>query len=79
LDLRLPIGGLFTIFGAILAVFGLVANKAIYSASLGINVNLDWGVVLLVFGGLMLAFALKAKPEDDDEKKELGSGTDKPF
>ena len=60
LDLRLPIGLMFTIFGVMLAVYGLVSNDAMYATSLGINVNLWWGLVLLVFGLVMLGFALKA-------------------
>ena len=60
LDLRLPIGLMFSIFGAMLVVFGLVADPAIYARSLGVNVNLWWGLVLLVFGLVMLAFALRA-------------------
>jgi hypothetical protein len=38
-------------------VFGLLADKAIFQKSLGINVDLDWGVILLVFGVGMLAWA----------------------
>jgi len=60
LDVRWPIGGMFTIFGAILTVYGLVSNRAIYEKSLGINVNLWWGIVLLVFGLVMLGFAYRA-------------------
>ncbi|HEV2751853.1 MAG TPA: hypothetical protein VGV12_15130 [Gemmatimonadales bacterium] len=61
LDLRLPIGLLFTIYGGIFVVFGLTSDKAIYARSLGINVNLWWGLVLLVFGAGMLGLALRAK------------------
>jgi hypothetical protein len=58
-DLRLPIGIMFSLFGAILTIFGLVSDKKIYEEhSLGININLIWGLVLLVFGVLMLLFAL---------------------
>jgi hypothetical protein len=60
LDLRLPIGLMFSLFGAILVVYGLVSNRAIYERSLGINVNLWWGLVLLVFGLLMLWFAVRS-------------------
>lgn len=60
LDLRIPIGGMFTIFGVVLIVFGLVSDKAIYERSLGINVNLWWGLVLLVFGLLMFWLAYRA-------------------
>jgi hypothetical protein len=61
LDLRLPIGLLFSIFGAILVILGLVTSASVYRQSLGINVNLYWGVVLCAFGGVMLAFALRAR------------------
>jgi hypothetical protein len=57
LDLRLPIGLMFSIFGAMLVVFGLVSDEAIYARSLGINVNLWWGLVLVLFGGAMLGSA----------------------
>jgi hypothetical protein len=62
LDIRWPIGLMFTLIGALLAVFGLV--KGSESISLGININLIWGAVLLVFGVLMLLGALKGKKED---------------
>lgn len=60
LDLRLPIGLMFSIFGALLTAFGVVSDDAIYVRSLGINVNLWWGLVLLTFGLLMLGLALRA-------------------
>jgi hypothetical protein len=61
LDLRLPIGLMFSIFGVMLVIFGLVSDTAIYARSLGINVNLWWGVVLLAFGLAMLGLALRAR------------------
>ena len=60
-DLRLPLGLLFSIFGAMLVVYGFVSDAAIYARSLGYNVNLDWGLVLLVFGLWMLWLALRAR------------------
>jgi hypothetical protein len=54
LDLRLPIGLMFSIIGTLLVVFGMTSDPAIYQRSLGINVNLWWGLVLLVFGLVML-------------------------
>jgi hypothetical protein len=60
LDVRWPIGGLFTITGVLLVVYGLLSDPAIYQKSLGINVNLWWGLALSVFGGLMLLFAYRA-------------------
>lgn len=59
LDLRLPIGVLFLMLGALLVVFGLVSDPAIYAASLGVNVNLWWGIVMMLFGGAMALPALR--------------------
>lgn len=60
LDVRFPIGGLFALIGAILAVFGLFSDPAIYERSLGINVNLWWGLVMFAFGVFMLIMAIRA-------------------
>jgi len=60
LDIRLPIGMLFTIFGIMLIAFGVFSNPALYVQSLGINVNLNWGVILLIFGLIMLFFGARA-------------------
>ena len=60
LDVRLPIGLMFTIFGALLAIFGLVSDPAIYERSLGVNINLRWGLVLFVFGVTMLILVRRA-------------------
>ena len=62
-DLRLPIGLMFSLFGAILTIYGFISDPRIYERSLGINVNLWWGGGLLVFGLLMLFLALR-KPRD---------------
>ena len=61
LDLRLPMGLMFSAFGALLTTFGLVSDEALYQRSLGINVNLWWGLVLLAFGLAMLALARKGR------------------
>ena len=62
LDIRWPIGFMFTLIGVLLAGYG-AANSA-GSQSLGININLIWGLVLLVFGVAMLigAFGGKKNP-----------------
>ena len=54
LDIRLPIGLLFSVIGLLLMGFGAFGDKTIYQRSLGLNVNLAWGAVLLVFGAIML-------------------------
>jgi uncharacterized YccA/Bax inhibitor family protein len=55
LDLRIPMGLMFSLVGIILAAFGLATNgdAALYAKSLGINANLWWGLVLLIFGQTM--------------------------
>ena len=50
LDIRLPIGLMFTVIGMLLTGYGAMADPAIFSKSLGINVDLLWGGALLAFG-----------------------------
>lgn len=62
LDVRLPIGLMFSIFGVLLSAFGLLSDPRIYQVhSLGINVNLIWGLVLLLFGLAMLGLVLRSR------------------
>lgn len=62
-DLRFPIGLMFGFYGIVLTIYGFVSDKAIYERSLGININLVWGLVLLVFGAAMLFLATRKKAE----------------
>jgi hypothetical protein len=57
IDIRLPLGALFSLLGLILIVYGGISDPTRYQQSLGINVNVDWGIVLLAFGLLMLFLA----------------------
>jgi hypothetical protein len=59
LDIRLPIGLMFTIFGVLLSVYGIAGDKTIYARSLGVNINLWWGMVMLAFGLIMLLLGLR--------------------
>jgi hypothetical protein len=54
LDIRMPIGGLFTLLGLLLTGYGVFADRAIYQRSLGHNINLSWGLAVLAFGALFL-------------------------
>jgi hypothetical protein len=63
-DLRKPLGALFTLLGALLAIYGVMADPAIYERSFGLNVNLIWGAVLLVFGGTMLWLGRRRSPPE---------------
>jgi hypothetical protein len=63
LDVRLPIGGLFTALGLLLAGYGLATagDAAHYARSLSVNINLWWGLVMLLFGVLLLGAARAAQ------------------
>jgi len=62
-DIRIPIGLMFSILGVLITVFGFVtmANADMYQKSLHINVNIIMGMLMLVFGGLMLFFSFRKK------------------
>lgn len=70
-DARIAVGMFFTLTGTILAAFGFSTRDRadIYQKSLGIDANLWWGVALLVFGIVMLAFGRRgqAKIEQNGE------------
>ena len=76
LDLRIPMGLMFTLVGIILTAFGAATNSnhELYERSLGINANLWWGLVLLVFGLTMFIMGRRGQkrlaalpPEPVDE------------
>ncbi|HEY9449463.1 MAG TPA: hypothetical protein VIQ74_00270 [Gemmatimonadaceae bacterium] len=73
MDLRFPIGLMFTAFGVMLTLFGLVSDRSIYQRSFGINVNFWWGLVLLAFGLVMLGFGIRA-----ERRKRLRSAHTRP-
>ena len=60
LDVRVPVGLLFSVIGLALALYGMSSDPAIYERSLGVNVNLWWGLVLLAFGATMLLLSRRA-------------------
>ena len=61
LDLRIPMGLMFTLTAIILSVFGFATRNetALYAKSLGINANLWWGLVLLAFGLTMYLLGVR--------------------
>jgi hypothetical protein len=74
LDIRWPIGLMFSLIGIILVAYGALtgSNSEIYQRSLGLNVNLYWGLLLLVFGGTMLTFAWRGNRNNTNQP---GQGT----
>jgi len=76
LDLRIPMGLMFTIVGAMMSVYGFFTRgSAIYERSAGMNINLIWGLVMLVFGITMFALGRKA---DKHPPAKPVRGTDRP-
>jgi hypothetical protein len=56
-DLKIPLGGLLTFYGSVLLLYGIFGSHAIYAMSFGINVNLIWGIVMILAGGGFLGFS----------------------
>jgi hypothetical protein len=66
LDIRIPIGLMFSIFGVIITTYGLLTNASdkMYVKSLGINMNLWMGLGMLAFGLFMLLLVKFAKKDE---------------
>lgn len=56
-DLKIPLGSLLGFYGLILIAYGVFGPSNVYSKSLGINVNLTWGIVMTAVGLAFLSFA----------------------
>ena len=72
LDIRYPIGFLFSLIGLMLTIFGLVtgSDTELYQRSLEINVNLWTGLGMLIFGGIMLGLAYSSTKKKAGKKEE---------
>ena len=67
LDIKIPIGLMFSIFGILLTIYGLVtAHSAMYQASLNININLWSGLFMIAFGAFMLLTSNLVKKKKAD-------------
>ena len=71
LDIRWPIGLMFSLIGALLIIEGVARGGATSATglSLGFNVNSIWGVVLLIFGVLMLIGAARGGKKKNEDGK----------
>ena len=67
LDIRIPLGLLFLITGGILAAYGFVTrgSAAVYEKSMGVNLNLTWGLIMFCFGLVMFLVGRRQKWQDD--------------
>lgn len=72
LDIRTPIALLFFILGLIITGCGLILPPETYVKSLGININLIWGLTLIGFSGLMHLWSWLERPRQEREGSEDG-------
>jgi hypothetical protein len=65
LDIKLPIGLMFSIIGLMLTIYGFftASNAEMYNRSLHVNINLWIGATMLVFGVIMLLLVKRPKKE----------------
>ncbi len=55
-DLKIPLGSLLCTYGVVLVLYGLFGDPSLSEKSLGININLQWGILVFAVGGLFLGF-----------------------
>ncbi|MFB3921170.1 MAG: hypothetical protein ACE145_05575 [Terriglobia bacterium] len=65
LDIRWPIGIIFTVYGVIMIAYGAIADPSIFAErSMGVNIDVWWGAAMLVFGLFMGALAFRASRQN---------------
>ena len=77
-DLRRIIGGLFLAYGLLLLILGMTDSDAEIRRAAGININLWAGLGMLVFGALMMAWALIRPLGEQLSEAEQDSGGEHP-
>lgn len=67
LDIRVPLGLIFLITGGIMSLYGIFTrgNVALYERSMGINLNMGWGLIMFIFGMIMFIVGRRQKWQDD--------------
>jgi multisubunit Na+/H+ antiporter MnhG subunit len=67
LDIRIPLGLIFLLIGGLMSLYGLFTRNAgdVYEKSMGINLNLTWGLIMFVFGLIMFFVGRRQKWQDD--------------
>jgi membrane-bound ClpP family serine protease len=71
IDLKVPLGILLTFYGLVLTLYGIFTGPEFYQKSFGVDLNLIWGIAMLVIGIflLILAFVTRAKKKHGSVKK----------
>ena len=73
-DIRRLIGGLFCLYALILIALGVFGSHAVKNKAAGINIDLWTGLGMLVFGGLMIFWAL-SRPVMPEPPETRGQGS----
>ena len=73
-DIRRIIGGVFILYSVILIALGLFGSTHVKNKAAGINIDLWTGLAMLVFGGLMIFWAL-ARPTAPEPSDTGGEGS----
>ena len=60
LDVRSPIGAMFSLYGIILTCYGLLGDQSVAIKRTGMNANVVWGLTLVAFGAVMLVLVLRS-------------------
>jgi uncharacterized membrane protein YdcZ (DUF606 family) len=60
LDLRKPIAALFVILGSLLTGYGVAIPGAHGDIAPDFNVNLTWGIAMILFAALLMALSRKS-------------------
>jgi hypothetical protein len=71
-DLRRIIGGLFIAWGVLLIILGITDSDAEITRAADVNINLFAGIGMLVFGLLMITWALTRPLGEELQGAELG-------
>lgn len=70
LDLRIPMGLMFTLVGLILTLYGWATRGSlVYLRAGNVDVNLYWGLVLLVFGMGMFLLGRRGERKAREEMR----------
>ena len=73
-DIRRLIGGLFVLYGVILLLLGIFGSHHIKTKAAGVNIDLWTGIGMLIFGGLMIFWAL-SRPVAPEPPEDRGKGS----
>jgi NADH:ubiquinone oxidoreductase subunit 6 (subunit J) len=74
-DIRRLIGALFVLYAIVLVILGIVGSHHVKNKAAGINIDLWTGIGMLIFGALMILWALwRPVMPEPPEARGQGSG-----